>query len=1252
MGCSGRVVAGRGPRPARAHGAERNCQLHLKKLEISGFKTFADRTEMHFSRGMTCIVGPNGVGKSNVADAVMWGLGEQSRKALRSAASQDVIFAGSGARAPLGLSEVSLTVDNSDGRLPIDFSEVTITRRLFRSGEAEYLINKSKCRLRDIQELFVDTGLGSNAYSIVTQGEIDTILSIRSEDRRLMLEGVAGIGQYRTRRDESTRKLTATQANITRLTDIVHELTSQRQALERPAQLAKEYNALNSELGSLELDVLICQHRRRRRRIGGLAHDRDVASRDVTALENQLQNVTHERSKIRTELRQAEAALSEVMEAAARATREADRARAQVQIAEEKLNSAQERGGTWAEQIEAAGVRRAEEAQRAQTAAEALEEAKQKVAILDAQIADKRKSYDERRVAAARERRAAEERRAEQTGMGEDAARLENEAQALSSLEADLTERRDRLQNQRDALTVRAGEIAENLAEAEKRLAAEEATVAKAAAQADELRSDATQLKRTLREHADKLKIVESAAAQAESRCRVLADFEHIYLDTQEGVRVALQAAEKGELPGIHGVVGDLLTVPAKYEAAIEAGLGSRLQWIIVDSQEDARRAVAYLKEKDAGRATFLPLSSLARVPVASAMRAGGGDCLGVASRLVKVDGDYQKAIDYLLRDVYVVKDMDAALQLHRRLVFQARCITLDGSIVEKCGAVEGGSGTRPGVANLARKRELEAAQKDAEKMDAARSAMVRVRQRFESAGDKISRELNELEGNLSQARALVAEARKDVDYLKDHTEAAASAQAETDEELASLDAKLEASRERRAASLARSAELRAKLEELEGTAAATVGPEADEALERDGEELGAMDVEVAEFRARFRASETEARHAQEQRDSAAREIAAAEEAVEQLVRSAEELRAEIEQQTATATERDREAATTTQGTSETRELVAQLRSKAERLDQAGDALNETLESKRQVIHRTEVSLGREEAELEHIVERLKDQFAMTPEEAEERQEETINEVEITKRAEKLRRQIRALGPVNPGADEEFERLRAREDTLDEQKQDLEQGREDLLTIIAEIDDETKQVFIDAFNRVAVEFDDLFKRLFGGGETKLTLTQPDNVLETGVDVIVKPPGKKQQHLLLLSGGERAMTALALLLAMLRVRPTPFCVMDEIDAPLDAMNTGRFVKLLEEFSERSQFILITHNPRTMEAADALYGVTIQEAGVSKVLSVELADAQRDAEEWQKAGKGRSRKASTPDEQASLELDFSAKREAEAAQPSSE
>jgi chromosome segregation protein len=1212
--------------------------LHVKRLEIAGFKTFADRTELDFNRGITSIVGPNGVGKSNVADAVMWVLGEQSRKALRSATSQDVIFAGSGERSQLGLAEVALTLDNSDGALPIDFSEVTITRRLFRSGEAEYLINKSKCRLKDIQDLFMDTGLGAHAYSVVTQGEIDTILSIRAEDRRLLLEGVAGINKYRLRRDESTRKLAATQANITRLSDIIHELRSQRQALEKPALLAKEYNTFDRELRAIELDVLVCQYRRHRRRVGGLAHERDLASRDATAVEAQLNSVTAEHDKLRDGLRAAENELSEITERATAAAREADRARAAVSLAEERLRSAADRSQTWAERSAAAAARQDEYAERATRARISLAEMQASLATRESELAEKQRAYDDARAQAADQRRAIETQRAELTQMREDAARLEHEAQALESVEADLGERRGRLENQREAMAARAVEITESLAEARRRAEAGDAEVAKLAAQAGEARADLANLKQTLHEHADKLKILESAAAETESRCRVLSDFAHVYDASAQGVTGALKGAETGELSGIRGVVGDVLHVPARFEAAIEAALGPRLQWIIVDSQEDARRAISYLREKGLGRATFLPLSSLARVPVASAMiGASSSECLGVASRLVRVPAEFQKAIDYLLRDVYVVTDLNAALQLHRRLVFQARCITLEGEIVEKCGAVEGGSGARPGVTSFARRRELETALQEVDKLKAAHAAMVRVRQRFESAGDQIGREVAELEERLTQARAALGAAGKDVSYLEDHSQAAVAAQVEIDEELAALGERLEVARARRAASLAQAAVLRERHLEVEQQVSAVSAPEAEEAFDGMAAELSALRVAIADLRARCRAAEAELQHAEEQRDSAAREIAAAQDAVQELERSVGELREQIESQTAVAEQKSAEAEAGAASAREQRDLVFQLRTRADRLDQALRALMETHEAKKDLTHRAEVGLGREEAEMGHIVERLRDQFGLTPDEAETQQSETINETEITRRADDLRRKIRALGVVNPGADEEYERLKAREDTLDEQKHDLEQSREDLLKIIAEIDEETKSVFLDAFQRVSVEFDDLFKRLFGGGETKLVLTQPDNVLETGVDVIVKPPGKKQQHLLLLSGGERAMTALALLLAMLRVRPTPFCVMDEIDAPLDAMNTGRFVKLLEEFVERTQFIIITHNARTMEAANTLYGVTMQQAGVSKIISVELSEAQKEAEQWQKARGARGRRPGG-DDQTSLDLEF--------------
>ncbi|MBM3500382.1 MAG: chromosome segregation protein SMC, partial [Armatimonadetes bacterium] len=789
--------------------------MHLKKLELSGFKTFADKTELHFTPGMTCIVGPNGVGKSNVADAILWGLGEQSRKALRSATSQDVIFAGSGQRSPLGLAEVSLTIDNADGHLPIDFSEVTVTRRLFRSGETEYYINKSRCRLRDIQELFIDTGIGTNTYSIVTQGEIDTILSIRPEDRRLMLESVAGIGQYRLRRDESTRKLSATQANITRLSDIVHELSNQRKELERPALLAKEYNGLARELSELELEVLICQHRRHRRRIGGLAHERDLAARDVTSIGNQLQNIQAEQGRIRQETREAERALTEVADRTAQALGEAERARGDAKLAEERLRSAGDRRATWREQIEVATARRARFADQAERARIAVEELRKSSSAREAKLAQDQGTYEEQRARAVSAREDAERTRSELARMGEDAARLENEAQALADLEADIAERQRRLRSQREATAARAGETEDRMVAARSHVAEQETACTRLTDEAAELRRDAETLRDTLHEHGQKLRILEQATATAESRCRILADFESLYQGVEEGVRAALKAAESGELPGIRGVVGDVLQVPARFEAAIEAALGPRLHWIIVDTQEDARRAILYLREKHQGRATFLPLSSLARVPVASAMLAGEGtECLGVASRLVKAPPEFQKAVDYLLRDAYIVKDLEAALRLHRRLVFQVRCITLDGEIVEKCGAVEGGSTGRPGVAGLSRKRDLEAAKQNAEGLRASQTAMVRVRDKFAAAGEAVARDLSALEGRSAEARAALAEVRKDVDHLGETAEAAAATLADLDQELSGLEGRLQATKERRASSLARAADLRERLAE------------------------------------------------------------------------------------------------------------------------------------------------------------------------------------------------------------------------------------------------------------------------------------------------------------------------------------------------------------------------------------------------------------------------------------------------------
>ena len=1209
--------------------------MYLRRLELSGFKTFADKTTLEFGPGITAVVGPNGVGKSNVADAVMWALGEQSMRALRSTTTRDVIFAGSSGRSPLGLAEVSLTLDNSDGALPIEFTEVAVSRRIYRSGDTEYLINRSRSRRRDIHELFMGTGIGAGAHAIVTQGEIDSILSLRSEDRRELLEAVAGVSKYRSRREEALKKLDATLANITRINDIVHELEQQRGPLHKQAEVALEYKGLHEELLRLELQVLVSSHRRSRERLGRLEHEMEVTRRNAAAAAAALEDARRRAEAVREQADEQEGELAAVRDEAAAALRAADQAEAAQHLAQERLSSLEGRReawrGTWRAATERAEAARA----RAEAARTELADAEQRLAQTTAAVAAAETALTAARAAHQEHGERLAGLREQHGALLSDRGRLANEAVMLESLEADLNERRLRLERQRGAVQERAdtgrqagaraaaelNRLATKVAELERRTATE--------------REDLTRVRQALRDHRAKCSILEAAKARAESRQTVLEEMRRSHEGCAEGIRAVLAAQEQGQLEGVRGTVGDVLNVPAKAERAIEAALGERLLWVLTNTQDDARRAVAFLREHQQGRSTFLPLQSLANLPVASALAYTGSDCMGLASKIVKVRGEFQKAIDYLLADTYIVTDLEAALALNRRLSFQARCVSLAGEVVEKCGAITGGAiaGEHPA---FQRQRELEAAAHEAQELTAALRAMLETEDKLQVAAERFAARARAADEKLAGARTALAEARNDTVHRADQQQTAEQAITEFDAELDALGAKVADTTERLLRCREQAERLQQEAAELDGPLAelAAQPPDA-RPPEEVAAEATALQVAEAELREKSRALQAEVGSHEATAVDATREAEAAQEALADLDREEEALRsgsaAQVEVAAARAVEAEKLREAVLQRTETHQALRAQLDALAEHERGLGTAATQHQEE----AHRLEMAGAREQAELGHIAERLQDQYELTPEQAYARApEEPDNLSQAAEHVQRLRRRIRALGPVNTGAAEEYERLLAREEYLSTQKTDLEQSRGDLLQIIAEIDEETRSAFMDAFHQVGVEFDQVFKRLFGGGETRLTLTDPDNLLETGVDVTVKLPGKRQQNLLLLSGGERAMTAAALLLALLRVRPSPFCIMDEIDAPLDEENTTRFVRVLQDFAHTSQIIIVTHNPRTIEAASRIWGITMADPGVSMVVRMELEDAVREAEAWQAKRPGG--KKGVPEGQATLDL----------------
>jgi chromosome segregation protein len=1182
--------------------------VRLKRLELYGFKTFADKTTLEFGEGITAIVGSNGVGKSNICDAMLWVLGEQSMRSLRSQSALDVIFNGTNGRKPINFAEVSLTLDNSDGALPVDFTEVTIARRVFRTGESEYAINKSKCRLKDITDLFLDTGIGRAAYSFITQGEIDAVLSIRSEDRRELIEEVAGIQKYRQRRKEASRKLDATEKNVTRVGDIISELARQRAELEGDAERAAKYRDLSSRLRALELDLLVIDYERRSKRVGRLANDLEIAHSEAEALNTQITKLEAEEESLRLDLARVQEQLETRRQEAVAAQREADAEESAQAVARERHRALVERR----EAIETTSGARSETLRQAK---QRLTEAREQAAGLeeDLRVADSKEAQQAAVVAEARRRLLdaqgdAQRRREKLAQLRAMAAGREQGLRTYQAVIKDMEQRLKRLTTDIEAHGKQQAQARQAANESAERLRSLGEELKRAEARREAARAVAEKLRASLEQDDAALKDLERDVSAHSSRLAVLRELQEGREECGEGIRRVAAAYRNGLLPGLRGVVGEVLDVPEQYERAVEMALGPQLEWIIVNTQADAERGIQLMREGEPSRATFIPIAAMGALatPVSAMLAGDDPDVLGPASRLVGFPRALRRVFDYLLGDTVIVANLEAAFRLKKRLGVAAKVVTLDGEMVDRCGAITVGARPTSAASILRRKRDIE--QLSAQISD-LRDALEAARGVVARRQDEVRRAEAELEAAtaaLADVRFSLLEARKEHAYAEKDMAALTDSLAALTSEKSSLEAELRETR-RKAGERLTSSEDASKEERQLAAAVAEIeralerlAAEADEATEA----LASMRVAHAAARERMHSAQEAARQAereiaqlvaQDERDAGeladlTDEIAALEAALSQPRDSGESARARLQALEQTVVEL----------TGTRNQLQERISAVTDELRALRAALSEAQERAR----RAEISLTREQAELEHVVQRLAEGFELSPDQAMQQRDPEAKDHEIAREARAIQAEIRALGPVNVGAVEEYERLQRREEFLRAQKDDLDAAREDLLRVINEADEASRNAFLEAFDAVEREFQAIFTDLFGGGTAELMLTRPENLVETGVEVIVQPPGRKQQNLLVLSGGERALTAAALIFAMIRVRPSPFCVIDELDAPLDESNIRKYNALLREFAEHSQLIVITHNPETMTLADRYLGVTMQEPGVSRVLTLSM------------------------------------------------
>jgi chromosome segregation protein len=1183
--------------------------VHLKRLQLIGFKTFAERTVIEFAPGVTAIVGPNGSGKSNIADAILWVLGEQRASAIRGTKLQDVIFSGSALRKPIGLAEVSLTVDNSDGSIPLSFDEITVTRRAYRNGEGEFFINKTACRLKDIQDLFLDTGVGRESYALVNQSEIDAVLSADPQARRILFEEAAGIHKFRVKKREALRKLELTESNLVRIRDIVREIERQLGPLEIQAEVAVRYNATRERLESLEKSYLVAELRQVNASLDETRADHARASRLAVERTASLREAENRASALAQSLAEADHLLDGVRARHQAALTHLERARAdrelalqrgqgaaaQIEMVRAEIDDLRDRLDAASSTLKTVGTQSGE-------AAESIAENKARIEILDSQrrellprIAELRRSEETRML------RIAERERAKIAGEAE-----------IASLQARAAQARER----EDELARRVADVARELAGFRAESAARESERAAAATAADQAERNRAAAESDVQAARDSLASLQadvarlqSDAASARTRLQTLQELEAAHEGYFSGVRAVMQASRRSRLAGDYVVVADAFTAPVGLDIAFDVALASSLQDIIVRTEDEAKDAIDLLKRDRAGRATFLPLNRIRPPERRPDIPRGMSGLLGIAADLARYDACYNQVMELLLGRVVICETIDDALAVAERAQGWHRIVTLAGEVLLPSGAISGGFGAKSQAGSLVhRKTEIaeligqtEAnASRIADAEQVAGAAQSELQASVEARGQAASA-CDEHRKALNAAERVADQIAREVDRLdREHaTLSARLVQLKSDRQSAEkmLDERIDAVR-----AIAGQAEM-----EPDGSAP---GQPDTSLLPILVESEQRLQEELVQLRVLLASAQEKARSERQMMESARSEI---ERIQAQLERRQARLKALADESdgltdlSAEMADLEAEAAAAVKAVSA--ELDSGQNRRHRIATEARDAqsavrlVSEERGEARNAVQSAELREAKLQMQFTQTATRLLDEYDITVADALALPETPPVAPDTPREVARLRRELRAFGDVNAQAAAEYAELRARYDTMYEQLQDAEVAKVKVLAAIREIDDSTRGLFMASFARVAEEFEAIFQRLMGGGRTELTLTDPDNLLETGVDISVQAPGKKKQNLMLLSGGERALTAAALLFAFLKVRPAPFCVLDEVDAPLDGVNVERFTSLLREFGLRDQFLIITHNPSTMEAARCWYGVTMQEPGVSRVLSME-------------------------------------------------
>ncbi len=1180
--------------------------MYLKRLELQGFKSFADKTILELKPGITTAIGPNGSGKSNISDAIRWVLGEQSMKSLRGAKSLDVIFAGTQNRKSLGFAEASLVFDNTDGILPIEYTEVTVTRKIYRSGETGYFINKVQCRLKDIQELFMDTGIGKDGYSIIGQGKIDEILSDKSEDRRHIFEEAAGIVKYRSRKEESEKKLEHTKLNLLRINDILNEIESSLEPLQMQADRAKKYLNLREELKSIEIGLFVYNIEKYKMDLQEIVKSIDIMQTQCNTEEGKLERLNILKEELKSSIDNVIEEIENISNLAFESQKQIEQLNSEINVAKTRIVNNNENSERYLKEIDEQNIKLLElktEIEQKEAKKDNLKQNKEK---FEQELSEKQKELD----------KITQKLSSKELQIEEYKQIVEKNVDKKYELQSDINTQNINYENYEKRQVQIKQEIQTTISELDNSRINKE-DISK---QFNEIESKKNKSQKSLEEVSkqrieanEKIKLFENQINVMLSDMRVKESRQRFLIETEkekEGYIKSIKSLLKDcenvkELgKGMCGVLANIIDVPDELQIAVEMCLGASLQNIVTETEQDAKRLVEHLRKNNLGRASFLPISSVKGKRI-DKIKGNEKGIIGIASDLVKCNKKYEQIILNLLGRTIIVNNMETAIKVAKENNYTFRIVTLDGDLINSSGSITGGSVTKKTVNILGRSKEIEKLEKEITDLKEKIQKINKEKEEYEESIGGILELSANLERELQEIDIIYATEKQKIISIDENIGKLEKRLARLKEEQQSLE------KQKQEANINKK-EIEKQIEEIiiKNDELSKIISEFAELNKDDQKYIDNLNFDITNLKisvSSFDESETSIQEIQErikqEIDNANNSIDNKKIQIEQIKKDNENLEKTIKE---TLQKIDEVNKNVQNSSSKIEELKQKRANDSKDLSKKESEITEKfkiIEDLKGQLVKLDVKKSKIEEDINDIYNKMWEEYEITPNNAENYKKP--ENVQITqKKVNVLRSEIKELGSVNIDSIEEYKNLKDRYDFMSEQRLDLENTMSQLRKVISDMTQIMKEQFKEKFAVINKNFSEVFAELFGGGKAELILEDENNILECGIEITVQPPGKKLKSMTLLSGGEKAFTAIALLFAILKINPAPFCVLDEIEAALDDVNVFRYAEYLKKFSQDTQFLVITHRKGTMEVADTVYGVTMEESGISKLLSMKL------------------------------------------------